>query len=218
MYVPRSSPTKPLNYRPSAPRRHTTQVVRSDVNHAIGSVNMISSAGVRRPQAVKGGQRRSEEGRPMSPASSGRILDSWSQSDKYTSTLYIDTRIILLPIVWEMQPNLRSWSETMWRALTTQLISFEMVFLLWLFSFCAVSTVLANYFLGGSMPLIAAGVTHGPREGLNLPLHVDANVTRTQSLSTRHGGQRVIRTVTSVDEMVKLGRLRKCNRIPSIIT
>ena len=45
------------------------------------------------------------------------------------------------------------------------------------------------------------------RDGLDLPLTVEGNVTRTQSLSTRNGGHKVLRTVTSMDEMIKLSKL-----------
>ena len=51
------------------------------------------------------------------------------------------------------------------------------------------------------------------RDGLDLPLTVECNVTRTQSLSTRNGGHKVLRTVTSMDEMIKLSKLQ--DQLPS---
>lgn len=47
------------------------------------------------------------------------------------------------------------------------------------------------------------------RSELELPITVDANVNRTQSLSTRRNGQRMLRTVTSLDEMISLDKTRR---------
>ena len=49
-------------------------------------------------------------------------------------------------------------------------------------------------------------------KGLDLTLSVDADFSRTKSVVRRSDGGRTLKTVTSLDEMVSLGKQRRASR------